>query len=240
MEPKYETIWCRTPQELKEAQRLRYKTFKEEMGAVLPTVRDGLDTDDFDPWCEQLIVKDRSKGIVIGTYRALLPENAKLIGRLYAEGEFDLGSLKDLRPHMVEIGRSCVHPEYRHGGTIMALWRGLGTLIQRNKYEYVLGCVSVPMIDHGTYASNLFNQCQALGYVTDRFNAQPLKGHELTTGMPIKAVKPPPLLKGYLKLGASICAPPAIDPAFGTVDFLTILQLSKIDPRYARHFLAER
>lgn len=100
--------------------------------------------------------------------------------------------------------------------------------------------MSVPMIDYGTYASNLFNQCQALGYVTDRLNAQPLKGHELTTGMPINAVKPPPLLKGYLKLGASICAPPAIDPTFGTVDFLTILQLSKIDPRYARHFLNER
>jgi putative hemolysin len=237
IEPRYETLWCKTPQEIESAQQLRYKIFKGEMGAMIASADNGLDTDEFDPWCEQLIVKDRSRGIVIGTYRALLPEKARKIGRLYAEGEFDLGSLKDLAPRSIEIGRSCVHPDYRRGGAIMALWRGLGALIRREQYEFVLGCVSVPMLGEGRYAWNLFRQCQRLGLVTTEFNAQPLKGRELSVDSFLETVRPPPLLKGYLKLGAIIVAPPAIDPLFGTADFLTLLQLSKIDPRYARHFL---
>ena len=124
---------ARTPEEVKEAQRLRYKVFAEEMGARL-SGHDGLDKDGFDAFCEHLLVRDADSGKVVGTYRILDPYMANEAGGYYSAGEFDITRLYHLMPTMVEVGRSCVHPDYRNGGTIGLLWAGFAKYMQSRNY----------------------------------------------------------------------------------------------------------
>jgi putative hemolysin len=233
-----QVAWARSDEELREAQRLRYRVFAEEMGASLSGPA-GLDVDAFDAWCDHLLVRDLDTLKVVGTYRVLPPHQAARIGRLYAEGEFDLSRLAHLRPKMVEVGRSCVHPDYRSGSVIMSLWGGLGAYMTQNGYETMLGCASVPMADGGHYAANLYSGLSASALTAPEYRAfphTPLPVEELRTGA---SAVPPPLIKGYLRLGAKICGAPAWDPDFNCADFLTLFRLSEINERYARHFLGE-
>jgi putative hemolysin len=112
------------PADIDDALRLRYKVFAEEMGAHAASA-DGLERDEFDGWCDHLIVRDRATLRVVVTYRMLPPHRARRLGRLYAEREFDLTRFDHLRSSTLEVGRSCVHRDYRHGGTILLLWAGL-------------------------------------------------------------------------------------------------------------------
>lgn len=233
-----QVAWARSDEELREAQRLRYRVFAEEMGAHLSGPA-GLDVDAFDAYCDHLLVRDLDTLKVVGTYRVLPPHQAARIGRLYAESEFDVSRLAHLRPKMVEVGRSCVHPDYRSGSVIMSLWGGLGGYMTHNGYETMLGCASVAMADGGHYAANLYCSLGASALTAPEYRAfphTPLPVDELRTGA---VVTPPPLIKGYLRLGAKICGAPAWDPDFNTADFLTLFRLSEINERYARHFLGE-
>jgi putative hemolysin len=232
--------WARHQDEVKEAQRLRYKVFAEEMGARLKPSSEGLDVDIFDNFCEHLLVRDNETLKVIGTYRALPPHQAKQMGCLYSDSEFDLTRLRHLRHKMVEVGRSCVHRDYRSGGVIMALWSGLGQYMKKNNYEVMLGCASVQMGDGGHYAASLAKILSTDQHLTDIeyrvFPRLALPVEELNSSL---EVEPPALIKGYLRLGAKICGNPAWDPDFNTADFLTMLRLDDIHPRYAKHFLAD-
>ena len=114
--------WARHQDEVRQAQRLRYQVFALEMGATLPKTVPGNDIDVFDDYCEHLLVRDEESGDVIGTYRLLTPTQAKRAGSTYSDTEFDLTRLRSLRESMVELGRSCVHADHRHGGVILALW----------------------------------------------------------------------------------------------------------------------
>jgi putative hemolysin len=233
-----QVTWARSDEELREAQRLRYRVFADEMGARLSGPA-GLDVDAFDMYCDHLLVRDLDTLKVVGTYRALPPHQAARVGRLYAESEFDVSRLTHLRPKMVEVGRSCVHPDYRSGAVIMSLWGGLASYMQHNGYETMLGCASVAMADGGHYAANLYCGLRENAMTAQEYRAfphTPLPVDELQTGA---AVTPPPLIKGYLRLGAKICGAPAWDPDFNTADFLTLLRLSEINARYARHFLGD-
>lgn len=235
--PAYKIIWASTPGEVKEAQRLRYKVFAEEMGAHLPQNPDRLDIDEFDAYCDHLLIRDQDSLKVVGTYRVLPPHKAKEIGRLYSDSEFDLSRIDHLRPKLVELGRSCVHHDYRSGAVIMALWSGLAQYMQKNGYEIMLGCASIPMTDGGHFAASLYNSLGNDQMAPTEFHAfprLPLPLDRLNGGLD---VQPPPLIKGYLKLGAKICSAPAWDPDFNTADLLTMLRLSEINPRYAKHFL---
>lgn len=231
-------VWARTEDELREAQRLRYHVFAEEMGAHVNGPA-GLDVDSFDPYCDHLLVRDMDTLKVVGTYRVLPPHRAAQVGRLYAESEFDLSRLTHLRPKMVEVGRSCVHADYRSGAAIMALWGGLGAYMMQNGYESMLGCASVSMTDGGHYAANLYQSLGEAALTAPEYRAFPhtaLPVDELQTGT---KVVPPALIKGYLRLGAKICGAPAWDPDFNCADFLTLFRLSDINARYARHFLGD-
>ena len=120
-----EVSWAKHQDEVREAQRLRYDVFANEMGARLPVTVAGHDIDLFDDYCEHLLVRDGLSGAVIGTYRVLTPAQAKRVGGTYTDTEFDLTRLRFMRERMVELGRSCVHAEHRHGGVILALWGAL-------------------------------------------------------------------------------------------------------------------
>ncbi|PWK36882.1 GNAT family N-acetyltransferase [Cupriavidus plantarum] len=235
--PAFTVAWARHQDEVEEAQRLRYKVFAEEMGARLQTATPGMDVDMFDAYCDHLIVRDQETLKVVGTYRALPPHQAKRIGCLYAESEFDLVRLNHLRPKMLEVGRSCVHRDYRSGSVIMALWGGLGEYLQKYGLESLLGCASVPMSDGGHYAASLYRQFAERSLAPIEYHAfprVPLPVEDLNQTLD---VDPPALIKGYLRLGAKICGLPAWDPDFNVADFLTLLRVRDMNPRYARHFL---
>ncbi len=235
--PSFEIAWASTANEIKEAQRLRYKVFAEEMGAHLPKNSDGLDVDEFDAYCDHLLIRDHETLKVVGTYRVLPPHKAQEVGRLYSDSEFDLTRLNHLRPKIVELGRSCVHAEYRSGAVIMALWSGLAQYMQKHGYEIMLGCASIPMADGGHFAASLYNSLknEEMAPIENHvFPRLPLPLNKLNGGL---EVEPPPLIKGYLKVGAKICSAPAWDPDFNTADLLTMLRISDINPRYAKHFL---
>lgn len=227
---------ARNPDEVAEAQRLRYKVFAEEMGAELSGTS-GLDIDGFDQFCDHLLVRESGTHQVIGTYRILSPHKADEAGGYYSAGEFDLCRISHLFDRTVELGRACVHQDYRSGGTIAMLWAGLASYMQKYNYEYMIGCASVPMADGGHAAASLYHRLKNEHLAPAEYRVfphNPLPIDALNKNLQVAC---PPLIKGYLRLGAQICGEPAWDSYFNTADMLVMLSLSKINPRYAEHFL---
>jgi putative hemolysin len=233
--------WARHADEVRAAQRLRYQIFAGEMGARLATSVPGHDVDLFDDYCEHLLVREAESREVIGTYRVLTPTQARRVGSFYSDTEFDLWRLRRLREQMVELGRSCVHPDYRQGGVILALWGALAEFMQRNGLDTMIGCASVPMLHNGVVsgdlAASVWNQLKQTHLAPIEYQViprLPLPVEQLDTGLP---VEPPPLVKGYLRLGAKVLGPPAWDPDFNTADLPMMMRIPDLPPRYRKHFL---
>ncbi|UXY16586.1 GNAT family N-acetyltransferase [Chitiniphilus purpureus] len=226
-----------TQEQIRAAQALRHKVFVEEMGARLTPGTPGLDQDLFDPYCEHLIVQDDETGEVVGTYRILTPHQARRLGSYYADTEFDLTRLQHLRSQFVEVGRSCVHPDYRNGATIALLWSGLAEYMRRHGYQYLIGCASISLSDGGHCAASLYRKLIETAYAPIEwrvFPRCPLPLAALDQRLPVPT---PPLIKGYLRAGALICGEPAWDPDFNTADLFVLLPMRRIDTRYAKHFV---
>jgi putative hemolysin len=229
--------FARNDAELMEAQRLRFKVFGEEMGAKLPSASEGIDRDRYDQYCEHLLVREASENKVVGTYRILTPTKAEMAGGYYSESEFDLTRLLHLSDRMVELGRSCVHWDYRDGATITQLWGGLAKYMLQHKYEYLIGCASISMADGGHAAASIYRKLHKLYAAPVEYTVFPrcpLPLHALNQQLDATV---PPLLKGYLRLGAYVCGEPAWDPEFNTADLLILLPMSRLSSRYAKHFL---
>ena len=233
--------WASHQDEVRAAQKLRFDVFAGEMGARLNSPIPGHDIDLFDNYCEHLIVRDQASQEVIGTYRVLTPVQAKRVGSTYSDTEFDLTRLRALRPRMVELGRSCVHPKHRHGGVIMALWSALAEFMVRNQLDTMIGCASVPMLHNGIVsgdvAASIWHQVQAT-------HLAPIEQHVLPRlPLPIEKlntqleVEPPALIKGYLRLGAKVLGPPAWDPDFNSADLPMLMRIADMPARYRKHFL---
>lgn len=230
---------AQSEREILDAKKLRYRIFADELGAKLPTRTPGVDQDIYDAYCQHLVVRDENSGEVVGTYRILSPEKARKIGGYYSENEFDLTRLQHLRPRMVEIGRSCVHADYRSGATITLLWAGLAKYMLENRYDYLIGCASISMADGGHVAASLYNRLgenmSPLEYRV--FPRCPLPLDALRNDLPAEL---PPLIRGYLRAGAYVCGDPAWDPDFNTADLPILLPISRLDKRYAKHFMEKR
>lgn len=239
-----DVVWARDEGEVREAQRLRHLVFAQEMGARLsppPGTPPGLDVDVFDAYCEHLLVRtvgpDGEPGPVIGTYRVLTPDSARRVGGLYSETEFDLTRLRPLRAKMVELGRSCVHPEHRSGGAILALWGALAEFMVRNQLDTMVGCASISMRDGGHVAASLWEQLRTTHLAPIEWQVRPrlpLPVEELDRHL---NVEPPPLIKGYLRCGAKVLGAPAWDPDFNTADLPLLMRIDDLPLKYRRHFL---
>jgi len=233
--------WARHQDEVREAQRLRYAVFVQEMGARLQTPLAGHDIDLFDDFCEHLLVRDQASGQVIGTYRVLTPAQARRVGSTYSDTEFDLTRLRSLRARMVELGRSCVHPEHRHGGVIMALWGALAGFMVRNQLDVMVGCASIPMLHSGIVsgdvAASIWRQLRATHLAAIEYQVLPRLALPVERLDDSLAVEPPALIKGYLRLGAKVLGAPAWDPDFNTADLPMLMRLNDLPARYRRHFL---
>jgi len=235
--------WARHQDEIRQAQRLRYEVFAGEMGARLTTPVPGHDVDLFDDFCEHLLVRDAASDEVVGTYRVLTPAQAKRVGSTYSDTEFDLTRLRALRPRMVELGRSCVHPEHRHGGVIMALWGALAEFMVRNQLDTMIGCASIPMLHNGVVsgdaAASIWRQVQATHLAPIEYHVLPrlpLPVDQLDATLDIE---PPALIKGYLRLGARVLGAPAWDPDFNSADLPMLMRINDLPSRYRKHFLGQ-
>jgi putative hemolysin len=238
-----EVVWARHLDEVRAAQRLRHRVFVDEMGARLSPpagTSPGHDADVFDRFCEHLIVRttdnDRSPGQVIGTYRVLTPWAAVRAGGLYGDTEFDLTRLRSLRSGMVELGRSCVDPEWRSGGVILALWSALAEFMQRNLLHTMIGCASVGMRDGGHVAASLWERLRQTHLAAVEYQVLPRLALPVDQLERHHEVEAPALIKGYLRCGAKVLGPPAWDPDFNTADLPLMMRLADLPERYRRHF----
>lgn len=222
--------------EIVAAQKLRWRVFAEELGAKLPTRTPGIDRDFYDAYCDHLIVRDEAKGCIVGTYRILPPEAARKVGSYYSENEFDLTRFLHLRQHIVEVGRSCIDPDYRTGATIALLWAGLARYMRENNHGYLMGCASIGMQDGGHNAVGIYN---ALGdhMAPVEYRVFPRYPLPLDRIEALQQPEIPPLIKGYMRAGAWVCGEPAWDPDFNTADLLLMLPMGRVDARYSKHFM---
>ncbi|MFD8020366.1 GNAT family N-acetyltransferase [Streptomyces lavendulae] len=220
------------------APRLRHQVFAGELGARLDGPEPGLDTDSFDAFCDHLLVLDEESGQVVGTYRLLPPERAAVAGRLYSESEFDLSALAPIRPDLVEVGRSCVHPDHRNGAVIALIWAGLARYMERSGHNWLAGCCSIPLADGGVLAAATRETVLARNLAPQEYRVTPhLPWNPEGITVPGRT-ELPPLLRGYLRLGAWVCGEPALDAAFGCADLYVLLSLRRTNPRYLNHFLS--
>lgn len=232
---RYSLLLTTDPDEVLAAQRLRHRVFAGELGATLTGPRPGVDEDRFDAFCDHLLVRDDATGDIVGTYRVLPPARARAAGALYCDGEFDLAALGPLRPRLVETGRSCVHPDHRSGAVVGLVWAGLGRYMVLTGNRWVVGCGSVPLADGGALAASVWEQIQRRHLAPEPYRVRPWRPWEAAAGAPRQPI--PALLRGYLRLGAWVCGPPAHDPDFGCADFLVLLDVERMDERYQRFFL---
>jgi len=241
-----EAVWASSVEDVRAAQRLRHRVFVEEMGARLavpPGTPPGHDADRFDDFCDHLLVRvtspfDRTPRVV-GTYRVLTPEGARRAGGWYSETEFDLAPLAAMRPRMAELGRSCIDPAWRKGGTILTLWAALGEFMVGRGLDVAFGCASVGLGDGGHAAADLWHQLARTNLAPPEQRVRPWRALPLE-GLGCGAtVETPPLIRGYLRCGAVCLGPPAIDADFGTADVPMLMTLAGLPRRHKRHFLGE-
>lgn len=239
--------WARHLDDVREAQRLRHRVFAREMGARLLTTLPGYDVDRFDDYCEHLIARDGLQGRVIGTYRVLTPAQAARAGGGYMDGEFDLSVFRGIHGGLVELGRACVHPQHRHGTVLLAMWRALAQFLARNRLDVMVGCASLPLGGLGpqqlSAAAAACAPLMAQGHASRgswRVRPRvPLPLTDVHAGPTLAAEPLPALVQGYLRLGARIEGPPALDADFGTADLPMSLHLGSMPGAYRRLLLRD-
>lgn len=223
---------------LREAQALRYAVFSSEFEARLKGAELGLDMDDFDAHCAHIGVRDLNSGRLVATTRLLDHQAARRLGRFYSEEEFSLHGLAHLEGPVLEIGRTCVAPEYRNGGTIAVLWAELAEVLNEGGYSYLMGCASIPMKDGGIQAEAIMQRLRGRYLCNEHLRAEPRTPLPTLQVPENLSAEMPPLLKAYMRLGAKICGEPCWDQDFQVADVFILLKRDQLCPRYARHFKA--
>ena len=223
--PTYTLLLSTDENLIEQAQRLRYEVFTSEPGFELSATTDA---DRFDQYCDHLLVREDASGGLVGCYRMLPPPGAIAAGGLYTATEFDIGALDPLRPSLVEMGRAVVREEHRNGAVVLLMWAGILAYLDRCGYNYVTGCVSVPLAQ-----ARVVRDYVQKRYRSD-YEVQPRRPVALDDIPAPARVEVPPLMRGYLRLGARVCGEPAHDPDFGVADFMALLDKRQADTRYLK------
>lgn len=223
---------------IREAQALRYQVFSETFDASMAGADQQLDYDHYDSACQHIGVRDLNTGELVATTRLLDHQAAQRLGGFYSEEEFHLRGLHALQGAILEVGRTCVAPGYRNGGTIAVLWSELAEVLNRGGYRYLMGCASVSMRDGGVQAEAVMRRIREGHVCHQHLRAEPRKPLP-PLELPANVIAElPALLKAYLRLGAKVCGEPCWDEHFQTADLFILLQREQLCPRYARHFKA--
>lgn len=244
--PRYTLLLSSDPEHIDAAQRLRHQVFTSEPGYTLtdssPGFESGRDADRFDEFCDHLMVREDNSGEFVGCYRMLPPPGAIAAGGLYTATEFDVSELDVLRPSMVEMGRAVVRADHRNGAVVLLMWGGILAYLDRSGYDYVTGCVSVPVQGDADEppatqirgVRDFVAKRHASQYTVRPYRPVIIDGKLLDDIEPPARVTVPPLMRGYLRLGAKVCGDPAYDPDFGVGDFPALLDKREADVRYLK------
>lgn len=224
--------------DVRQCQALRYRVFGEEMGAQLSG--DGLDVDYFDAHCRHLLVRDSVTQRIVGTTRILLDEDAFQAGSFYSQSEFDMTQVLALPGRFMEIGRTCIDAEYRTGAALGLMWRGVLSLMDLHKIDYVMGCASIPFGDTGRYAMSVFQHLQQKHYAAEYLRVYPKVSLPRECAPSSLDVVMPPLVRAYLRLGASVCGELHWDMAFNVADALMFIDRDHLNTRYLNRFLCRQ
>lgn len=227
---------ARSNEELLETQRLRYRVFAEELGARLDDGGTRFDRDGFDIYCRHLYVRDTRTGAVVACTRILTDDRAEDAGGFYSAGEFDIDFLRHLPGRALEIGRTCVDPDYRNGAVIALLWWGIAAFIRTEDYDHLFGCASIPMADGGAGARALVETLRRDHLAPPYRRVRPRRPLPAGLAAAPGATRMPPLLKAYLSLGAYACGEAFYDEDFNCADVFMLLNVAELHPRYARRF----
>ena len=235
-----------TNEEVEAALRLRHDVF----GRTLPTAAKATERDEdrYDAHCDHLIVEDLSSGDnapqIVATYRLLGPEAASRVGGYYSENEFSISKLTARHPELrfLEFGRSCVLAQYRSKRTIELLWHGSWAYVRKHGYDVMFGCASFAGTDVTQHAEALAFLAANAGpgkdwRTTGIGDAIPMQAENYDPSQMKSALKSlPPLIKGYLRLGAMFADEAVVDHDFGTIDVLVLLPISRLNPRYVKYY----
>ena len=222
---------------IKEAQALRYRVFAKEMGAKLKTESEGLDYDEVDSYCDHLVVYDNTQKKIVGYTRLLNQNQAQRLGRYYSQDEFNLDKILALPGRFLEIGRTCVDPDYRGGAVLTTLWSALVQYALEGEYNYLLGCASITPGPSGFAVDAVFRNIDAKNIAPVSIQVKPsipvpnrLRCTRDESGIP-------PLLKAYLRFGALVCGEPYWDEDFNCMDLFVLLPLDHLKDRYSKHYM---
>lgn len=232
-----------SPEDLKAAQRLRYEVFVEELGGggVMVDHANRLEQDRFDPYFEHLILTDTTSGKVVGVYRLMRKAQADKAGGFYSASEYDLTALENSGRRILELGRSCLHKDYRGGMAMYHLWSGLAAYIATHQIEVLFGVASF----HGTDAAALAQPLSLLHHrhlaphpLRVRARAEAFQPMDLIRESDLDRraamVQVPSLIKAYLRLGGFVGEGAFIDHAFNTTDVCLVLDTAQMNQRQAR------
>jgi putative hemolysin len=236
--PLFRVSLAQTVEDVMQCQRLRYQVFNLELGEGLQTSRFcGLDRDSFDMVCDHLMVRDAVTGKLAGTYRLQTGYRAKGNLGYYSEQLFDFRPFETRRGEILELGRACVHQEYRHTTALHMLWKGIALYAARCGARYLVGCSSVTSQNENEGAA-LFESLQDKFLIESslRTAAHPECRCRESNELGMSAPRLPRLFRAYLEISAKICGPPAIDREFRTIDFLTVVDLERLPERVRNRF----
>ncbi|WP_221029428.1 GNAT family N-acetyltransferase [Actomonas aquatica] len=234
---RYRVHFAANEQDLWAAQRLRFEVFNLELNeGLVASHMIGRDEDGFDPVCEHLLVTDQADGKVVGTYRMQAGLSAAAHLGYYSEQEFDFGPFAARRGEILELGRACVAAEHRNQSVLSLLWRAIMQHARRRGQRYLIGCSSLSSLDEAG-GLETYRNLAAHYLAAPEWRTRPVASCRCRSGT-ADALAVPRLMVAYLAAGARVCGEPAIDREFGTIDFLTVLDLDALSPRFARKYLA--
>jgi len=235
--PLFHVSLAQTMTNLTECQRLRYLVFNREMGEGLAdSDRSGLDRDRFDWVCDHLMVRDITSGRLVGTYRMQTGYRAKGNLGYYSEQLFDFSPFEPLRGEILELGRACVHRDYRNTTALSMLWRGIASYALLCNARYLVGCSSITSQDEREGIA-LYATLKDKHLVEPLLRTEPRPEFRCQDCDPLTAPpRPPRLFRAYLDNSARLCGPPAIDREFKTIDFLTLMDLQHLPDRVRSRF----
>jgi putative hemolysin len=240
---------AKTAAEVDAVQELRYRVFYDEMGAVPAPEAKALqrDRDSFDSVADHLLVVDHAIGTsassVVGTYRLIRAPEAEKIGRFYSADEYDISMIQAFPGRVLELGRSCVHPNYRNRAVMQLLWRGIAAYVFLHRIDLMFGCASLPGTDPDVIATELtYLYYNHLAPPALRPRALPSRYIDMRRVEPViidprRAMSQmPPLIKGYLRLGAFVGDGAVIDRQFNTTDVAIVVKTDLVTDKYYRHY----
>ena len=224
---------------IKEAQALRFRVFAKEMGAKLKTESEGLDYDEVDSYCDHLVVYDNLNKKIVGYTRLLNQDQAERLGRFYSQSEFNLDQVLTLPGRFLEIGRTCVDPDYRGGAVLTTLWSALVQYALEGQFNYLVGCASITPGPSGFAVDAVYRNIDAKNIAPSSLQVNPsipvpgeLRCKRDESGIP-------PLLKAYFRFGAMVCGEPCWDEDFNCMDLFMLLPLDQLQERYSKHYMRD-